>query len=212
MGDGAVDALPPAVRAATARARQPDWDTDVLWTESLQELPWTRRSGEPNAFVELPFDLSEVLFITTANDTASILPPLRDRLEVIDLPGYTEDQKVVIAATHLIPAQNRAAGLADTPVPFTRAAYRRLARDHTREPGIRQLARCRQSVCRKVALAHETGDAARVPRRITAHEIPGWLGQPPVDTATRRNRRVPGFPKTAAGAPEAASSCTVRRP
>ena len=64
-----------------------------------------------DAFVELPFDLAEVLFITTANEPALIPPALRDRLEFIDLPGYSEDEKVAIARTHLIAAQNRAAGL-----------------------------------------------------------------------------------------------------
>ena len=71
-----------------------------------------------DAFVELPFDLSEVLFITTANELARIPPALRDRLEIIDLPGYTEAEKVAIAETHLIEAQNRAAGLTATPVRF----------------------------------------------------------------------------------------------
>ena len=64
-----------------------------------------------DAFAELPFDLSEVLFITTANDTARIPHPLRDRLEIVDLPGYSEDEKVAIAETHLVGSQNRAAGL-----------------------------------------------------------------------------------------------------
>ena len=152
-----------------------------------------------DAFVELPFDLSEALFITTADDIARILPALRDRLEVIDLPTYTEDEKVALAATHLIAARNRDAGLAETPVRFTPAACRRIVRDYTCEPGIRQLARCLQTVCRKVALAHETGDAARVPRCITAPLIPPWLDESAIDPPRRTDRPVPGFRKPAGG-------------
>ena len=86
-----------------------------------------------DAFVELPFDLSEVLFITTANDPDRIRPALRDRLEVIDLPGYAEAEKVAIARTHLIDAQKRAAGLEATPLQFTDGACRRIIRDYTSE-------------------------------------------------------------------------------
>ena len=131
-----------------------------------------------DAFVELPFDLAEVLFITTANEPARILPALRDRLEIIDLPGYSEDEKVAIARTHLIAAQNRAAGLAATPVRFTPGACRRIIRDYTSEPGVRQLARCLQSVCRQVALGLETGDSSRVRDRVTVRQVRAFLGAP----------------------------------
>ena len=134
-----------------------------------------------DSFIELPFDLSAVLFITTANEVARIPPALRDRLEIIDLPGYTETEKVAIAETHLIPAQNRAAGLTAAPVRFTRGACRRMIRDYTHERGIRQLTRCLQTVCRKVALGLETGDAALVRNRITAAQVHTFLGAPSVD-------------------------------
>ena len=134
-----------------------------------------------DAFIELPFDLSEVLFITTANEPARILPALRDRLEIIDLPGYTEVEKIAIAETHLIGAQNRAAGLTETPVRFTRGACRRIIRRYTSERGIRQLVRCLQTICRKVALGLETGDASLVRERITAAQVRAFLGQPGVD-------------------------------
>ena len=131
-----------------------------------------------DAFVELPFDLSEVLFITTANEPARIPPALRDRLEFIDLPGYTETEKVAIAQTHLVDAQNRAAGLTAAPVRFTAGACRRIIRDYTSERGIRQLARCLQTVCRKVALGLDTGDASLVRDRITARQLRRFLGEP----------------------------------
>ena len=131
-----------------------------------------------DAFVELPFDLSEALFITTANDPDRIRPALRDRLEVIDLPGYAEAEKVAIARTHLIDAQKRAAGLEAVPLRVTDGACRRIIRDYTSEQGVRQLARCLQAICRKVALGLETGDAALVRDRITAAQVRTFLGEP----------------------------------
>ena len=152
-----------------------------------------------DAFVELPFDLSAVLFITTANEVARIPPALRDRLEIIDLTGYAEAEKIAIAETHLIPAQNRAAGLMATPVRFTRGACRRMIRDYTSERGIRQLTRCLQTVCRKVALGLETGNALLVRERITAAQVRAFLGAPAVDPTDGLDRLreqvdAPGIP------------------
>ena len=144
----------------------------------LEVLDPAQNNRFRDAFVELAFDLSEVLFITTANEVLRIPPALRDRLEVIDLPGYSEDEKVAIARTHLVEAQNRAAGLSDRPVRFTRGALRRIIREHTNEQGIRQLARCLRTVCRKVALGLETGDASLVCERITARQVRARLGAP----------------------------------
>ena len=129
-----------------------------------------------DSFVELPFDLSEILFIATANEWTRIPPPLRDRLEVVELPGYTEAEKVAIARTHLVPAENRAAGLAPTPVRITDGALRKIIRDHTCEPGVRQVARCIKTICRKVALGRETGDRALDRGRVTARDVSRWLG------------------------------------
>ena len=131
-----------------------------------------------DAFIELPFDLSEVLFITTANDTARIPHALRDRLEIIVLPGYTEDEKVAIAETHLAGAENRAAGLASAPVRFTADACRRIIREYTSERGVRQLGRSLRKVCRRVAFGHETGDESLVRTAITAEQLPAFLGEP----------------------------------
>ena len=147
----------------------------------LEVLDPAQHARFRDAFVELPFDLSEVLFITTANEPARIPPALRDRLEIIDLPGYTETEKLAIAETHLIGEQNRAAGLADTPVRFTRGACRRIIRDYTSERGIRQLARCLQAICRKVTLGLETGDASLIRDRITARQVRAFLGEPGAD-------------------------------
>ena len=129
-----------------------------------------------DSFVELRFDLSEILFITTANDWYRIPPPLRDRLEVVELRGYTEAEKLAIARSHLVPAENRAAGLVPVPVEITDGALREIVRRHTREPGIRQFNRCIKAVCRKVALGRETGDPALDCGRVTVREVRRWLG------------------------------------
>ena len=144
----------------------------------LEVLDPAQHAQFRDAFVELPFDLSEVLFITTANEPARIPPALRDRLEIIDLAGYTEAEKLAIAETHLIEAQNRAAGLAATPVRFTRGACRRIIREYTSEQGVRQLARCLEAICRKVVLGLETGDASLVRERVTARQVRAFLGAP----------------------------------
>ena len=103
----------------------------------LEVLDPAQNAHFRDAFVELPFDLSEVLFITTANEVSQIPPALRDRLEVVELPGYSADEKVAIGETHLVAAQNRAAGLTATPVRFTRGALRRIIREYTSEQGVR---------------------------------------------------------------------------
>ena len=144
----------------------------------LEVLDPAQNAGFRDAFVELPFDLSEVLFITTANEPDRIPPALRDRLEIVELAGYTEAEKVAIAETHLIGAQNRAAGLTETPVRLTRGACGQLIRDYTSERGVRQLTRCLQTICRKVALGLETGDAALVRERIGARQLRVYLGAP----------------------------------
>ena len=158
-----------------------------------------------DAFVELPFDLSAVLFITTANEVARIPPALRDRLEIIDLPGYTEAEKIAIAETHLIPAQNPGAGLMATPVRFTRGACRRMIRDYTSERGIRQLTRCLQTVCRKVALGLETGNALLVRERITAAQ------SRPSPRTGRRARDAGRRAGAGAGGPRAAGHVAADR-
>ena len=136
-----------------------------------------------DSFVELPFDLSEILFIATANEWTRIPPPLRDRLEVVELAGYAEAEKVSIARTHLVPAENRAAGLTPAPIRITDGALRKIVRDYTCEPGIRQLARCIKTICRKVALGRETGDRTLDRKRVTARDVGRWLGADGGDAA-----------------------------
>ena len=151
-----------------------------------------------DSFVEFPFDLSEILFIATADEWTQIPPPLRDRLEVVHLSGYTEIEKVAIAKTHLVPGENKAAGLMPTPVRVTDGALRQIIRDYTSEPGIRQLARRIKTVCRKVALGRETGDRALDRERVTARDVRRWFGADTGDAEgldrLRRRLDVPAIP------------------
>jgi ATP-dependent Lon protease len=102
-------------------------------------------------YLEVDFDLSDVLFVTTANSTYSIPPPLLDRMEIIALPGYTEIEKVKIAKRHLVPKQLEANGLTARNLTLSDAVLREIIQKYTREAGVRNLEREIAAVCRKVA-------------------------------------------------------------
>jgi ATP-dependent Lon protease len=103
-------------------------------------------------YLELPFDLSEVLFICTANTLETLSAPLRDRLEIIELSGYTSDEKVNIAKSHLVPKQIKEHGLDGGALTITDAALLAIVRDYTREAGVRQLSRQITKLCRSLSL------------------------------------------------------------
>jgi ATP-dependent Lon protease len=138
----------------------------------LEVLDPEQNSTFRDHYLDVPFDLSRVLFITTANLLDPVPPPLRDRMEVIELAGYTEDEKVEIARRHLAPKQAAEHGLTlDGDIAFTDAALRLLVRSYTREAGVRSLERELAALCRKVARRRAEGDLAPVemdPARVMA--------------------------------------------
>ncbi len=127
-------------------------------------------------YLDVPFDLSQVLFITTANWLDPIHPALRDRLEVIDLPSYTSEEKLQIAKRHLVPRQLKEHGLKRKLVRFPDATLRRLIQDYTHEAGVRQLEREIASLSRKAARRIVTRSGLAVPLAIPPQALPGYLG------------------------------------
>ena len=126
-------------------------------------------------YLDLPFDLSKVFFITTANTLDSVPRPLLDRMETLRLSGYTEEEKIQIARRYLIPRQFREAGLDDGKLALTDLALRRIVSGYTREAGLRQLERAIGRVSRKTALRFAEGDAGAV--SVDA-EKPGGFARP----------------------------------
>ncbi len=127
-------------------------------------------------YLDVPFDLSEVLFITTANVLDPIPPPLRDRMEVLEIAGYTEVEKLQIAIDHLVGKQVKNHGLTDEQVRFTPEALRQIILGYTREAGVRNLEREIGSLCRKVARRRAEGDER--PVEITRDLVVEMLGAP----------------------------------
>ena len=127
-------------------------------------------------YLNVPFDLSKVLFICTANHLDTIPGPLRDRLEIISLPGYTLQEKLAIARKYILPRQEKENGLKGDKVLFPDSALARVIREYTREAGLRNLEREVGSVCRK--LARRKAEGEKPPFRVTAGQIPKLLGAP----------------------------------
>lgn len=126
-------------------------------------------------FVELPVDLSEVLFITTANNVNAIPAPLYDRMEVIELPSYTHEEKAAIAKKYLVPKQVKNCGLSSKTLKISDTAIAKLIDDYTREAGVRNLEREIGSLCRKCAKRIVAGESEKI--SVTARNLEGFMGK-----------------------------------
>jgi ATP-dependent Lon protease len=142
-------------------------------------------------YLDVPFDLSEVLFLTTANVLDPIPPALRDRMEVLELAGYTEEEKLKIATEHLVAKQVANHGLTTEHVEFEDAAIRSVIRGYTREAGVRNLEREIGALCRKIARRRAEGDENRVV--ITPDLVMQMLGAPTfLDEEVENRTKDPG--------------------
>jgi ATP-dependent Lon protease len=141
-------------------------------------------------YLDVPFDLSQVMFITTANLLEPIPAPLRDRMEILKLSGYTETEKVRIAQGYLIPRQLRENGLWPEELSFTEDALRRIVRDYTREAGVRNLEREIGKVCRKIVTRIAEGNAESAD--ITEENVQEFLGKRHYFSETALRTQVPG--------------------
>ncbi|WP_040286334.1 endopeptidase La [Sporosarcina koreensis] len=141
----------------------------------LEVLDPEQNSTFSDHYIEEPYDLSKVLFIATANDLSAIPGPLRDRMEIISIAGYTELEKQAIAANHLIPKQLKEHGLTKSQVKFQQPAILDIVRFYTREAGVRSLQREIASVCRKAARLIAGGKKKSV--TVSAKTLPAYLGK-----------------------------------
>ena len=128
-------------------------------------------------YLDLDYDLSDVMFITTANTLGGIPVPLQDRMEIIQLSGYTEFEKLNIAVKYLVPRQRRECGLEDIPLTINEGAIRTIIHHYTKESGVRALEREIASVCRKVA-RKVVAEGKEKPIDVVAKTIPKFLGVP----------------------------------
>ena len=141
-------------------------------------------------YLDVPFDLSKVMFITTANILDTIPPALRDRMEVLELLGYTLDEKIKIATRYLIPRQREAHGLKANQISFTKGALKRIISGYTREAGLRNLEREIATVCRGVATKIATGDVK--PAKIRIDDISEYLGPIRMISDVKSRISIPG--------------------
>jgi len=141
-------------------------------------------------YLDVPFDLSNVMFLATANVMSQIPDPLRDRMEIIELPGYLLSEKVQIGLRHLIPKQLERHGLLRKHIGISAPVLRRIVLEYTREAGVRNLEKNIQALCRKAAVA--VASRRKVPGRVKQADLEKLLGQPRFPEDARRTIREPG--------------------
>ncbi|HKQ96798.1 MAG TPA: endopeptidase La, partial [Candidatus Polarisedimenticolia bacterium] len=140
----------------------------------LEVLDPEQNSTFTDLYLDLPFDLSKVMFVTTANRLDTIPEPLRDRMEILHLPGYVEEEKMDIAKQYLIPRQLEAHGLSDERLAFVEEALAEIIRGYTSDSGLRKLEQQIATICRKVAKDIAMGQTK--PRKIASDDLITYLG------------------------------------
>src|ERR671935_176493 len=166
-----------------------DWRGDPS-SALLEVLDPEQNKDFRDNYLDLPFDLSRVMFITTANTLDTIPAPLQDRMEVLQLAGYTEEEKLHIARRYLVPKQMRANGLTASDIVFTDEALRLTARSYTREAGVRNLERQIATLCRKVA--REISEGAEGPITVDTAAVGKYLGRPQFEAEVAERTSRPG--------------------
>ncbi len=167
-----------------------DWRGDPS-SALLEVLDPAQNRTFRDHYLDVDFDLSDVMFITTANQLETIPEPLRDRMEIIQLDGYTEHEKLRIAQAYLVPRQLQANGLRPEEMTFTDEALLKIARDYTREAGVRNLERRIGAICRKIAVqitAHEVEQIEVTPGRVLE-----YLKHEPFVSELHERLSVPGI-------------------
>ena len=167
-----------------------DWRGDPS-SALLEVLDPAQNHSFRDHYLEVDLDLSDVLFIPTGNVSETIPGPLLDRMEVIRLDGYTEDEKLAIARDHLLRRQLERNGLEASEVDFTDEALRAIISDHTMEAGVRNLERQLGKALRKVATQLDS-DNAQAPVRIDAGNLKDYLGRPRFEHEVAERTAVPG--------------------
>jgi ATP-dependent Lon protease len=166
-----------------------DWRGDPA-SAMLEILDPQQNSTFRDHYLDLPFDLSKVLFVCTANQLETIPPPLIDRMDVIQLTGYTEEEKLQIAMRYLVPKQLEAHGLDPAKVEITDATLRMIVREYTREAGVRGLERRIADLCRKAARRIAEGNRRKV--RVDEKRAREWLGPRRFAGEVRKRTSDPG--------------------
>ena len=166
-----------------------DWRGDPA-SALLEVLDPEQNREFRDHYLDVPFDLSQVMFITTANILDTIPPALRDRMEILKLSGYTEEEKIKIAQGYLIPRQIRENGLRQDEIEFTEGALRKIIREYTREAGVRNLERKIGGICRKVATKVAEGQEGKVV--VTEENVADYLGKPEYFFEAAERLEIPG--------------------
>ncbi len=175
----------------------------------LEVLDPEQNSTFRDNYLGVAFDLSRVVFIATANVIDNVPSPVRDRMELIDLPGYTLEEKEQIARSYLVRRQREACGLREDQIDLSDAALRCIAGNYTREAGVRQLEREIGRVMRAAALRVADGTASQV--HVDASDLEALLGPPTMEHEVALRSGLAGVARGSPGRPWAATSCSSRR-